>query len=206
MSAETVTRAWERIEAWFAQHAPDGLTALAPGATDEAIAGAEAFLGVKLPGEVRASYLRHDGQRVGEEYNGFAMGVKEFLSLARICDEWQVWKELLDEGNFSGVHSEPDAGVCADWWNARWIPLTADGSGNNACLDLAPTENGSVGQIIAMWHDDPIRTRLALSFGAWLEGFADDLEAGEYVTHPGYTGIVQREDVYDESDEDEKEA
>ena len=42
-----------------------------------------------------------------------------------------------------------------------------------------------------MWHDIDIREIDAPSFKAWLETFADDLEAGHYV----YDGFVKLKDL-----------
>ena len=56
------------------------------------------------------------------------------------------------------------------WWNPKWIPLTADGGGNGKMIDLDPTGNGTAGQIIQMWHDDPIRSKEADSLYGFLRG------------------------------------
>ena len=46
---------WNRIETWLAINAPEILDSLQPGATDQAINKAEAFLESKLPEDVKAS-------------------------------------------------------------------------------------------------------------------------------------------------------
>ena len=183
---------WDRIDAWLDTNAPDVKKSLNPGATDKDIADAEADLGVSLPDDVKASYKIHNGQ---VEYDMGFINSREFLSLNRIVDEWSVWNDLLQGGDFSGANGEPDAGIKDDWWNARWIPLTYDGSGNHDCLDLDPAPGGNVGQMIEMWHDDADRALLAPSFTEWLTKFADDLEAGEYVTSEDYNGLVSKNDV-----------
>jgi cell wall assembly regulator SMI1 len=106
-----------------------------------------------------------------------------------------VWNDLLQGGDFRDAKGNPEAGIKDDWWNARWIPLTYDGSGNHDCLDLDPAPGGNVGQIIGMWHDDAHRALLAPSFTEWLKAFADDLEAGEYVISEDYDGLVSKDDV-----------
>jgi cell wall assembly regulator SMI1 len=58
---------------------------------------------------------------------------------------------------------------------------------------LVPTSGGSIGQIILMWHDDDTRTLIAPSFRAWLNQFADDLEAGKYMLSTKYSGLVHKE-------------
>ena len=180
---------WKRIEDWLRTNAPAILVTLQPGATDSQIQELEEYLSVKFPIDVKESYLIHNGQ------NGYDFGLvdgQEFLSLERIKDEWEVWKGLLDGGDFEGSGSEPDTGIKPDWWNEKWIPLTYDGWGNHYCLDLDPAEGGSVGQIITMWHDDVPRELLAGSFREWLKRFADKLEAGEYLFSEEYRGIVKK--------------
>jgi cell wall assembly regulator SMI1 len=183
---------WERIEAWLRTNAPQVYETLRPGATDERIAEAERRLGVVFPEPVRESYRIHDRQ---SPEGPMLIDAWEFLSLERIVDEWNVWKQLLDGGEFARSRSKPEAGIRPDWWDARWIPLTYSGSGDHHCLDLDPAPGGAVGQVILMWHDSPERPLVAPSFEAWLGRFADDLEAGEYVLSEEYGGLVRKDDV-----------
>jgi cell wall assembly regulator SMI1 len=138
--------------------------ALAPGATKAALKAAEAALGVALPDDVRAWFLRHDGAKgtLG------AIRGEDLLGLRGVVSQWKIWKGILDQGTFAEVRSKPPRGVRADWWNARWIPLTYDGAGNHDCLDLDPAKGGNVGQVIRMWHDDDARPRVAPTFLDWL--------------------------------------
>src|SRR5687767_2048345 len=120
---------WSRIDSWLAANAPDVLRSLHSGASEDDIRQTEVSLGVELPEDVRASYRVHDGQ----SFEGPGLiNTREFLSLERIRDEWKIWKDLLDRGDFEGSQSAPqDDCIKTDWWNALWIPLTYDGSGNH---------------------------------------------------------------------------
>lgn len=188
---------WGKIDAWLAVHAPQVLATLNAGATDAQIAEAEATLAIQFPEDMKAAYRIHNGQ-ANNDYG--LMDGREFLSLARIVDEWQVWKELLDDGTFQTDEGEdqgcaPALGIRNVWWSAQWIPLTYDGSGNHDCLDMSPAEGGTVGQIITMWHDDPIREIVAPSFQAWLQQYALGLASGLLVFSEDYGGIVNAEDA-----------
>ncbi len=183
---------WNRIDIWLAANLPEVLNSLQPGSTDQAISETEAFLGVTFPSDIRDSYKIHDGQL--SESPGF-LGGWEFLSLDNIRDQWNVWKELLDDGAFEGLKSEPNGPIQDDWWDPKWIPLTYDGSGNHHCLDLNPAQGGDLGQIITMWHDDPTRSMVASSFRAWLEQFAHDLEIGEYVYSTEYNALLKKDEL-----------
>jgi cell wall assembly regulator SMI1 len=182
---------WDRIDAWLRLNAPGIHDSLRPGATDLEIAETEQFLGVTFPEAVRESYRIHDGQ--SSEGPGL-IDAWELLSLERIKDEWKVWKDLLDGGDFEGNESEPEEGVRGDWWNDRWVPLTYSGSGDHHSLDLDPAPEGTTGQIILMWHDMAERPLIAPSFEAWMEQFADDLEAGLYAHSEDYGGLIKKDD------------
>jgi cell wall assembly regulator SMI1 len=184
---------WRRIEAWLAVNAPTIAAGLHPPASAHELAETERFLGVQFPEAVRASYLRHDGQAHDSPW---LLEGWEWLSLARIRDEWKVWKDLLDRGDFAGIQSAADGlTVRTDWWNPAWIPLTYSGCGDHHCLDLAPGPRGTPGQIIEMWHDEGSRPVVASGFEAWLTAFANGLETGEFVVSDDYGGICHRDDV-----------
>jgi cell wall assembly regulator SMI1 len=189
---------WGRIEAWLGKNTRDILAGLAPGATDAEIAAAEKELGVEFPDDVRASYTRHNGQmrdKIGNPIGGGLIDAHEFLSLNGILDQWRVWKELLDADTFEGNVGEAAPGIKPHWWSAKWIPLTYDGSGNHFCLDLDPATDGTLGQIITMWHDQPERALMAHGFAEWLERLAQDMESGLLAFSDDYGGIVSVDDL-----------
>ncbi len=177
---------WTRIENWLTDNALEILENLNPGATEEEIKRTEEFLGVSFPEDVKDSYRIHNGQKPyvdkpdGQQRDYCLMDTWQLLSLERIRDEWSVWKELLDSGEFDDYYMTLNTGVVSGWWNSQWIPITSDKSGGHHCLDLSCIPEGSEGQIIMMWHDMDTRETVAPSFKAWLENFADDLKAGHY--------------------------
>jgi cell wall assembly regulator SMI1 len=181
---------WIRIERWLAANAPAIAADFNPPATAEDIAATERFLGVTLPDDVKATYLRHNGGPAGL-FEGW-----EWVPLEGVRDEWKAWKGLLDGGHFDDFTRNTDGQVVSsDWWNCGWIPFTKSGSGDNHCWDLAPGPHGQVGQVIQMFHDETIRPVLANSFREWLNRFADALEADEYVFTEEYGGLVRWDDL-----------
>ncbi|HSI62294.1 MAG TPA: SMI1/KNR4 family protein [Candidatus Saccharimonadia bacterium] len=188
----TIQNLWQRFEAWLLVSAPQAHASLRPGASEAQIEELEKLVGVKFPADIRDSYRLHDGQaREGP----WLLDGRELLSLERIAEEWKVWKDLLDGGDFDGISSDPDEFVRSDWWHPAWIPLSYDGAGNHDCLDMAPTEKGAVGQIIDFWHDDAARSVKATSFTTWLEGLVTGVEVGKYAYSEEYHGIVSVGDV-----------
>lgn len=171
----SVAQSWNRIETWLAARAPQVLASLRPSASEEQIAFLEALIGARLPDDARQSFARHDGSGDFGLVNG-----NELLSLEGAHGEWSFWVDFVEGGEAEDFQAEPGAGVRPGWFRAGWIPLTYDGAGNHACLDLDPDVGGSVGQVIEFWHDANDREVVAPSFGAWLSKFADDLEAGAY--------------------------
>lgn len=171
----SVLASWSRIHAWLAPNVPQVFAALRAGATEEQISALEARIGARLPNDARQSFAIHDGS------GDFGLvNTNDLLSLEGAAGEWSLWKSVLDNGDFNGFQAEPGPGVRDGWFRTAWLPLTYDGAGNHACLDLDPAPGGKVGQVIEFWHDANDREVVATSFGAWLSKFADDLEAGAY--------------------------
>jgi cell wall assembly regulator SMI1 len=137
---------------------------LRPGAGEAALDAAEKALGRTLPEEVRAFYRHHDGT------DDYVVEGRELLSLERMADEWDIWRDLLERGDFgANDHGTPGPGVQKRWWIWEWVPVTYDGSGNHHVLDLAPAKGGAYGQILSFWHDDDPRAVVGKSFLAWLQ-------------------------------------
>ncbi|MDK9582881.1 SMI1/KNR4 family protein [Lelliottia wanjuensis] len=165
-------RQWEKLETFLHNTNPALLADLAPPATDAEIAVLEHGLGISLPPDFVFCLKIHNGQRVNS--TGL-FDESEFLSTSRILQEWTIWKELLDAGDFDGVESTPQSGIQPVWWSPKWIPFTYNGAGDHLCLDLDPAQNGSQGQIITLWHDDDARERQADSFTQWFTAFVEKL-------------------------------
>jgi cell wall assembly regulator SMI1 len=66
------------------------------------------------------------------------------------------------------------------WWRTKWVPITANGGGDHHCLDLDPAENGSIGQVIEMWHEDENRELVGDSFKECFNIIVGNLENGSY--------------------------
>lgn len=165
-------QAWKKLETILYNTASDLLADLAPPASHEEISNLERALGVSLPADFVACLKIHNGQQ------GVSHGLfedYEFLSTSRILQEWSIWKELLDSGDFNGMKSFPQVGIRSDWWNPAWIPFTYNGAGDHLCLDLSPTDAGISGQIITLWHDDGAREKQADSFAQWFMQYIEKM-------------------------------
>ena len=166
------------------------------GASEADFAELEQTLGYALPEAFKELYRVANGEA---DIDGVFAG-EEWLSIERIIDEYDIWQALHADGSFqnddgSDFGCQPeDAGIKPDfWWNPKWIPLTADGGGNSKMIDLDPAEQGRVGQIIQMWHDDAAREKEAASLREFLQNYVRDLEAGLYVLDAEFGLILQSE-------------
>lgn len=103
---------------------------------------------------------------------------------------------MLNDGVFvydgEAITSDPDPGIKNDWWNPKWIPITADGCGDNFCIDMDPAEAGRAGQIISMWHDAGWREIKSNSFENWIIQYASDPKSGKYI-YEEQLGVWEKE-------------
>lgn len=183
---------WNRFETWLSKNAPHLKAELNPSVAAQDLEELEKMIDSKLPQDYVDFLKIHNGQeRDGEGL----IDTEELLSSERIIEEWTVWKGLLDSGEFADYESKPDKGIKNDWWNSKWIPVTYDGNGNHYCLDLDPASDGSVGQIIRMWHDAAERELIAPSFKDWMDNYLTALNKGEYLYSEDWGGIVNKDDV-----------
>jgi cell wall assembly regulator SMI1 len=149
---------WDRIESQLKSKAVDLFDSLCEGASEAEIAWAESEMKCKLPDDFKQSHLIHDGAEGCGLLNYW-----DFLSLNEIVTRWKSLKQCLDRGFFDVAEGEPSCPILSDWWNRKWIPITAAGNGDYHCMDLAPADAGQVGQVLLWVHDDPARTLVAVA-------------------------------------------
>jgi cell wall assembly regulator SMI1 len=184
---------WHRILTWFASKAPGARFSAEPPASEEEVASTESLLDVRLPPDVRESYLLHNGGKSGAFYRNY-----RFMPLDEIRDSWR----MLTGSSLEEYPASPEGPVKAVSWNRRWIPIMDTGAGDHLCVDLDPEPGGSVGQVIEWSHEEGPSSVLAPSFRQWLSQYADDLEAGRYRFDPmsgniARTGAHPRQDGAD---------
>ncbi len=124
---DRVNAAWERIEAKL-----DAAQLGAP-LTGDDLANLEKELGLPLPADVRASWLRHGSSPAeAEPWDGGWIASPE-----QILRDYRQWTEMEANGDFDGLaeDAEDDADSEGKWFHEAWIPLTHDFGGNHMCLD-----------------------------------------------------------------------
>lgn len=97
----TTPTAWGFLTPWLTDHFPALLANLNPGASPDAWDTLERDIGIALPADFKAFYAVHDGQRESNP-TGFFFGL-EFLSSARVYQQWQTWKSIIDQMGEKGM-------------------------------------------------------------------------------------------------------
>lgn len=162
-----VDRQWKRIETWLRANAPKTHAQLGPPAESRDIAAVEARIGLRFPDSLRASLLRHNGNRAGGWGSGFGFLGHWNMSIKDIGDTWTMMCEI-DPGEEGDPRSE--------WWSSRMIPFGDFGDGGNLVIDSVV---GDIG-----WYFNKTGTSFAPdqpwrgSYYALLKASADVLEQG----------------------------
>ncbi|SEK12577.1 SMI1/KNR4 family protein [Achromobacter sp. NFACC18-2] len=159
---------WGPIETLLQRDSPALLQDLNPPAEEKNLSVLQQTLSVDLPQDFLDFLRGHDGQK-GEEDPLF--GSYEFLSSSRILDAWEFLKGQSQSSSTADEQVEAEKGVKSIWWDVRWVPFATNGSGDYMCLDMAPTDGGTTGQVISVWHDDGARKIRDASFAAWARQF-----------------------------------
>jgi len=193
----------DKLFEWVEHHLPEVIEYLNPPARSSEIEAAEALLSVKFPEELRALYLRHNGQNEerasalpnGEQLNetnihllkvipGLFYGL-EFLPLDKMVSQWESWASHLEGRDISTdemneLSSSYRAGfVKPVYINTKWIPLTS--GSDHLGLDFDPGPKGTMGQVINFGRDEDVKYVIATSFGEFLDWYVKQLEAGNYI-------------------------
>jgi cell wall assembly regulator SMI1 len=158
-----------RIVAWLETNARDDHGQLRPGATPAAVARLEAALGRVMPAAMREAYAIHDG---ANQVSGCLAGL-EWLSLDACLQLRATWTQVAAE--------DPEG--FGRRWSRALLPFASDASRLALAVDL------DSGRVLEVRLDDDT-TVVAPDFGALLERYARELEAGDFVV--GAEGLVNR--------------
>lgn len=184
-----------------------------PGASEAAIEAAEAAIGRRLPGELRALYAISDGQvdwyalahgpgstpdRERGRWVGSVFGAGwTFAPLTGLVQDWAGWQEVRDgstpeqlRDDFDDVIEVRGADpVLSVYTCADWIAFAVDGGGNALAVDLAPTAGGTPGQVIVIGPDEDLRRVVAPGVVALLQRCRDLLLEGPQRSEAHENGV-----------------
>ncbi|GGQ96249.1 SMI1/KNR4 family protein [Deinococcus ruber] len=164
----------ERIDAWYAQHAPAIHATLRPGATEADLDALEQHTGLPLPDAFRTLYKWHDGQN----WDVGGMFGLVFFTVADIKSEWLTWQgiaeempEVAEEWDYMPSLSHPPHAIREVYCSKQWLGFLSDDLGNLIALDFDPGSAGAVGQIITFGSDEEDKYVLASSLTAFLHEY-----------------------------------
>ena len=183
---------FDRFKLWLSDNYKDGLDDLNPPANDKEIKELGDTLGLSLPSELIELLKIHNGQKGNAAW---LFDSQEFLSTHRIIDEWNNWNSFSHGATFPQKPASSELGIKDDWWNNKWIPFCSNGSGDHYCIDLDPTNFGTRGQIITLWHDYPQRELSALSLKDWFNDYIEQLFSGDLFYSEEYNSLVNKNEI-----------
>jgi cell wall assembly regulator SMI1 len=184
--SKPVVESWQQIVDWLGKNAAETVALLQKPVSAETISRAEARVGFQLPEELKSLYLLCNGNDPHKAATGIYPSVDDYdemaygpLALEQALSEWEIQKELLEGGDFEGEEPESEDGVADVWWHVGWFPFGSNGGGDLYCVDTAPDEGGTIGQVISHSHETGERKILARSIGEYLSKLAEGLAAGQ---------------------------
>ena len=174
-----MANAWKRIRKWYESHVsappyPEFFDWGHP-ASDADLDALEKNLGLAFPDDLRDTYKVYDGDNKQDILPG-----GYFMALSEVKTTWEMFKEPVDQGAFNDADANPKGPIKQRWWNTKWIPVLHNGGGDYHCVDMDPDKRGTMGQLIKFQHETGPSHVVAPSFGDFVTGFANKLEAGVY--------------------------
>ena len=195
----SVTQSWDSVVSALQQLAPHIAQHLEAGVTSAEIKQAEQRLHLILPDDVKAWYRLANGRSKQDDFWKFLVDTWHWLPIEYLG--WQEWMAPL------GVHLpteivpirgkfllSADARIQPVWKHPQWIPFMIHNQRAVLCIDMAPTAQGQVGQIILSlasaeaykpWGPLDIRqvppvVWVAPSLRLFLAALSQDLTDGKY--------------------------
>ncbi len=174
---------WDSLKSHLRETNPKLYRSFRRGAKAEAIQELARLLGEPLPKSFTDFYSANDGQKTRKVRlvppESFLEDGFYVLPIREIIQDWEMLRELVEQGEFNGRRVTSDNEVRKYWWSPKWIPFAADGHGDYLCLDLDPTPAGSKGQIISVSHESGRRKLVGSSFDNWLAELLEKLNDNE---------------------------
>ena len=166
---------FEQVRKELLNKAPLVASSFLEPATEEEIDLLRCNVGRELPQELVDLYKTSKGQDP-EKYANFAYGVA-MLSIGQTSSLVEKYSHVGD-GN---VLSYTDKGIDKEYtFGKNRIPIADDCASCLICVDLNPTEEGSLGQVILIDYDYKVALKLAVSLADFISNFKKDLANNKY--------------------------
>jgi cell wall assembly regulator SMI1 len=171
--SDLVDSLWAPLERALDAKGPALIARLGPAAAAQDWARLRAALGDRaLPEDFVAAWSAHDGEAFGHD-DTFVAG-RLLLPIKAIVSEYEAMREAAASAPRE-VPSDPQ--IAPVRWSSGWVPIVLlGGSSDVHCVDLDPTPEGTVGQIIAVPREMTARTLVAPNLRSYLAAYARQLE------------------------------
>jgi cell wall assembly regulator SMI1 len=170
---------FQQIEKWLNDNASKILKqSLQDPATSDEIFELEQRIGKNIPDDFKALYLWHNGLSDDENFGSLFFGI-DFFPIDRIIADYIDKKENYSNEAFPLDKSDPEIDP-SNIYNNNWIKFAFDGSHTGLYLDLAPSTNGTYGQIIFIDDEYSAGILVAKSTTTLIANFAEDLTKNLY--------------------------
>jgi len=185
---ELARRSWASIVDWLETHAPTSAAALREPAPEVVLSWGQKTTGREWPEQLTAWLRMNDGD--GQPGDGDVLPFGFPLGVSGIVENWQVNVKVTDDltgeiwgpAEVAAGEAQP-AGSNAAPFLRSWLPIAANGTGDNLFIDLRPGPRS--GLVAEFEHENGGFTRPALwpDIAAMLEDVASALRTGRWV-HP----------------------
>jgi cell wall assembly regulator SMI1 len=183
---------WDRFERMLDERFPAARVGRLNGpATARQIAEVERAMGVALPDDLRAAYLRHDGVDCSDRWNQAPGDVPrlilpfyEWVTLEQMLSLWELERDLEIPERESGLTFVPLGSVDRiqrGMFDARWIPVGDARADTTVFVDLHPGPAGIRGQLIKRSLSGRETKYIAASFTAYVDRLLAAIESGRIV-------------------------
>lgn len=193
----SIAELWSELDAWLKQHAPVIAGSLRPGASREQLDALKQSLPA-VPAEVLEHLGCHDGQdpwipmfhipglptpvppmveEPGSDNVGFAFFSAEDIEGTCAAMAHQQKQGIHKKTKFTNS----DGRVRPVFWVDQWVPVATRARADKLCLDFAPADKGTVGQLILHPFGQTEREVVGPgTFSDLLARLLSDLKAGAY--------------------------
>lgn len=172
-------KSWSRIHAWLGSNANQILESLQGPANIAEINQLGELAGTTLPQQLIEFYSIHNG--INPDCCANLIYGINFIPVANTIEQISYYKSLNCQQPLK--YADPEINSAYTFGKKR-VPIADDSGTCLLCVDLDPSENGILGQIILLDYDSSAALKLANSVEELLEKFAEDLESGKYTLLP----------------------
>jgi cell wall assembly regulator SMI1 len=170
---------FQRIEKWLNDNASKILNqSLQDPATSDELFELEQTIGKNIPDDFKALYLWHNGLSDAENFGSLFFGI-DFFPIDRIISDYIDKKENYSNQAFPLDKCDPEIDS-SNIYNQDWVKFAFDGSHTGLYLDLAPSTNGTYGQIIFIDDEYSAGILVAESNTTLIANFAEDMNKNLY--------------------------